>query len=189
MDHMNMEHGGDGGHDHGHAGHGMEMAMPMVFTLSNKVTVLFSSWSTTTVISYSLTLLLLFLLAWFNRFLGILKLQLDKRPNGLDHALSDVPRLTLPLSHWTQNRNSKDRMSPLPPHVEANPNEPDRHDAFPTAPLLGPTSQPYSNQCEEESDMINYHPRLVRTYRKWSWQHDGTSSLLEGLRALIGYGL
>ncbi|KAJ5758449.1 copper transporter crmD [Penicillium odoratum] len=183
MDHVNMEHDGHGGHDHGHTGHGMEMSMPMIFSLSTKVTILFSWWSTTTVISYVLTLLLLFLLACFNRFLGILKL-LHQRPNDLYHEIHDVPNLTLPLSRWTRNPNANDRMSPLPPQVVFNDNDTDRYDAFPTAPLLGPTSQPYSNQYDESSQPSSY-----RSHRKLNWQHDGTSSLLEGLRALIGYGL
>ncbi|KAJ5645842.1 copper transporter crmD [Penicillium lividum] len=184
MDHVNMEHDGHGGHDHGHTGNGMEMSMPVIFNLSTKVTILFSWWSTTTVISYVLTLLLLFLLACFNRFLGILKLQLHQRPNDLNHDLNDVPDLTLLLSRWTRNRNSKDRMSPLPPQVVFNNNDTDRYDAVPTAPLLGITSQPYFNQCDEDSQ-----PSLFRLHRKWSWQYDGTSSLLEGLRAPIGFGL
>ncbi|KAJ6109857.1 copper transporter crmD [Penicillium sp. IBT 16267x] len=168
MDHMNMDHG-----DHDEHDHGMEMAMQMVFTLNTKVTILFSWWTTTTVISYVLTLLLLFVLACINRFLGILKLQLDQRPNNLDHEVSDMPKLALPLARWTRNRNSKDRMSPLPPHVEVNHNDTDRYGAFPTATLLGPTSPPYPNQCEDAFDVINSHPRSFRPHRKWCWRHDG----------------
>lgn len=156
-----MEHSGDGGHNHSHAGHGMGIAMPMAFTISTKVTILFTWWSTTTVISYIFTLLLLFLLACFNRFLGGLKLRLDRRPNNLDYNLSDVPKLTLSLSRWTWNRNSKDRMSPLAPQLEVNHGDTDHYGAFPTAPLLVPTSHAYSNQPEEDPNGIGSVPIVL----------------------------
>lgn len=38
-------------------------------------------------------------------------------------------------------------------------------------------------------DRIGSHRPLFRPHRKWSWRYDGASTLLEGLRALIVYGL
>ncbi|KAJ5652250.1 copper transporter crmD [Penicillium longicatenatum] len=175
--------------EHGHAGNGTAMAMSMVFNLSTKVTILFSWWSTTTVTSYVFSLLFLFFLTLFNRFLGILKLQLDRRPINSDHDVSDVPKLKFPPSHWVRNRSSKDRMSPLPPHVEVNHDNSDCCGDLPSTPLLGPTLQPYSDQREQESYVASSHPRLLRPNRRCNWQQDITSSLLEGLRALIGYAL
>ena len=183
--HMNMEHGG---HEYGHAdngGHGMDMAMSMVFTAGTKVTLLFSWWSTTTVTSYVFTLLFLFVLALFNRFLGILKLRLDLRRTDPTQDLFNVPKLNLPPSRWPPNRNSKDRVSPLPRDAEVNDNDTDRYGAFPSAPLLAPTSR----LCSEKSHAVASHPSSLGPCGRWSMRQDGTSALLEGLRALIGYAL
>ncbi|KAJ5194832.1 copper transporter crmD [Penicillium cinerascens] len=180
-----MEHGG---HEHGHAdngGHGMDMAMSMVFTASTKVTLLFSWWSTTTVTSYIFTLLFLFLLALFNRFLGILKLRLDLKRADPTQDLFKVPKLNLPPSRWPRNRKSKGRVSPLPRDVEINDDDTDRYGVFHSAPLLAPTSQLYS----EESHTVASHRTSLGPCGRWSLRQDGTSALLEGLRALFGYAL
>ncbi|KAJ5307413.1 copper transporter crmD [Penicillium atrosanguineum] len=158
---MNLDHGGHAEHGHDHAGNVTEMAMSMVFT------------STTTVTSYVFSLLFLFLLTLFNRFLGISKPQLGRRPSNSDHDVSEF----------------KDRVSPLPPQVEVKHNDTDCYGAFPSAPLLGPTSQLYSDQREEKSYVTNSHPRLLGPYKRRSSERDVMSSLLEGLRALMGYAL
>ena len=165
--------------------------MPMVFTFSTKVTILFSWWSTSTVVSYVISLFFLILLALFNRFLGILKLQLDRTPTHSHYKPSDVPKLSLPPSRWTQNQSSKDRGSPLPPQLEVN-HDTDGHAAFPSTPSLGPTPHLYSDQREQESHGVDSHPRFdhsLRPHRKWNWSQDIIGSMLEGVRALTGYAL
>ncbi|KAK9850420.1 hypothetical protein MYU51_012417 [Penicillium brevicompactum] len=184
---MNMDHGGHGQHDHADGGHGMEMSMPMVFTASTQVTLLFSWWSTTTAFSYVFTLLFLFLLVLLNKFLGILKLQLDQQPTNTDHKTHEALKLDLPSSRWARNRASKVRVSPLLPRVEANEDS-DHYGAVSSSPLLHPTPQ-LSSQPHGEEPHVNSQPRLFRSYRKWIWQQGSLSSLLEGLRALIGYAL
>lgn len=187
---MNVDHSAHS--QHGHAddgGNDMNMAMSMVFTASTKITLLFSWWSTTTVTSYIFTLFSLFLLVLFNRFLGILKLRLDLRRTDSTYDLPDVPKLSLP-SQWTRNRHSKDRISPLPPDVEPNnnDNEIDRYGSFPSAPLLAPTSRLPAG-FPEGGHIAASHVKTFGPRRRWNWQQDGMGSLLEGLRALIGYAL
>ncbi|EPS31138.1 putative copper transporter crmD [Penicillium oxalicum] len=193
MDHVKgmMDHSERAKHGTGDTGNGTYMAMPMVFTFSTKVTILFSWWSTSTVVSYVISLFFLILLALFNRFLGILKLQLDRTPTHSHYKPSDVPKLSLPPSRWTQNQSSKDRGSPLPPQLEVN-HDTDGHAAFPSTPSLGPTPHLYSDQREQESHGVDSHPRFdhsLRPHRKWNWSQDIIGSMLEGVRALTGYAL
>ncbi|KAJ5701253.1 copper transporter crmD [Penicillium malachiteum] len=169
-------------HDH------MEMTMSMVFTLSTKVTILFSWWTTTTTISYVISLLFLFVLALFNRFLGVWKPQLIKKPS--DFPDSSVPKLSLPPSRWYRNRSFKDHVSPLPLQIDDHRNDTEGR-ALPSAPLLGPTTQLYPEPCEQDSD-DDHCPRFFRSFRphrRWNWAQDITGSLLEGIRALTGYTL
>ncbi|OQD82135.1 hypothetical protein PENANT_c023G02138 [Penicillium antarcticum] len=149
--HMNMEQGAHSEPDHTkHSDHDMAMAMPMTLKSSTQITLLFSWWSTTTVISYVLTLLVLFILVLFNRFLGILKLHLDQRLINTDHDSNEPPKLNLPPSRWDRNRSSKDRVSPLLPRMEEN-DDSERYGAFLYASLLQPTAQISSNRLEGRS--------------------------------------
>lgn len=185
---MNMEHGGHSEPDHTkHGGHYMGMAMLMTFTSSTQVTLLFSWWSTTTVTSYVLTLLVLFILVLLNRFLGILKLHLDQRPINKDHGSNEPPKLNLPPSRWAWNRRSKDRVSPLLPRMDEN-DDSERYGAFQSAPLLQPTAQISSDRLERRP-YVDLQPLLFRSRRPWSWKKDGAISVIEGLRAFIGYAL
>ncbi|CAG8181805.1 unnamed protein product [Penicillium olsonii] len=187
MDHnMSMHHGAHGQHGHSD-GDDMQMSMSMVFTASTKITLLFSWWSTTSVTSYILTLLFLFLLVLSNRFLGILKLRLDLRRTKSTSDAPDVPKLSLP-SQWSRSRHSKDRVSPLPSDIEHNNhNEIDHYGSLPSAPLLAPISRLPGSR--DEGHITTSHVETFRPRRKWDWKQDGVRSLLEGLRALIGYAL
>ncbi|KAB8072355.1 hypothetical protein BDV29DRAFT_177556 [Aspergillus leporis] len=57
MEHTNHDHG-----THGKEGHEM-MAMSAIFTTGTYITLFFANWETSSLISYLLTLLLLFALA------------------------------------------------------------------------------------------------------------------------------
>lgn len=189
-----MEPGGHADHAHPHAGEdGMGMAMSMVFNTSTKVTLFFSSWSTTTVTSYVFTLIFLFALAVFNRFLGALKFQLDMRRTEPASSLSPVPKLDLPTARRRRNPPPKDRVSPLPRYLDVNGDNTEHDGPLPSAPFLGSDSERtwdglYSSQTEESQDLTaRFGSWSSRGH--WSWRQDGTSSLLEGVRALVGYAL
>jgi hypothetical protein len=133
-----------------------------------------------------LTLLFLFVLALFNRFLGILKLQLDLRRARAEGDISGVPHLNFPPPRWPRHRISKDRESPLPPDLEVNHGDSDRSGTFLSAPLLGVNSRHYSDKPEESHHSTSYFAWWSTRGRR-SWRQDAASCLIEGLRAFIGY--
>ncbi|PKX88816.1 putative copper transporter crmD [Aspergillus novofumigatus IBT 16806] len=173
-----------------HSDHSKGMAMSMVFDTSTEITLFFHGWTTTTAASYSLTLIFLFALAVFNRFLGVLKFQLDVKHTR--PAERGVPKLQLPS---TRRRHAipKDRMSPLPQYMKVAETDPDHEASFPSAPFLEwdpeHTRDEFPSSLNQESQGPLFKRRWWSAYRRWSWRWDGTSSLLEGLRALVGYAL
>ncbi|KAE8136130.1 hypothetical protein BDV38DRAFT_250650 [Aspergillus pseudotamarii] len=145
--------------------------------------------------TYLLTLAFLFLLAWFNRFLGALKFQLENTTNSTRASGLPVPILGQPPAAHRYRKISKDRVSPLPRYIQVNANDPFERPSPP------PSSPPPSHE-DERSELVPSSTRPSRVRRgfkilfgewtpsgPWSWQQDGGRSLLEGIRALLGYVL
>ncbi|KAB8208481.1 hypothetical protein BDV34DRAFT_190352 [Aspergillus parasiticus] len=189
---MNMQNETDG-HGHGHSHH--DMSMPAIFTTETKVTLFFSIWTTNSMTTYLLTLGFLFLLAWLNRFLGALKFQLENKINSPDTSGLPVPILGQPPAAHRYRKIPKDRVSPLPRYIQVNTNDPFER------PSPSPPSPPPLHD-DERSELVAGSARSSRVPRwfkilfgkwtpsgPWSWQRDGGRSLLEGIRALLGYVL
>lgn len=168
--------------DHSHSiahTHGHGMPMPAIFTSGTQITLFFSSWTTSSVASYILTLLFLFILTWFNRFLGVLKLQFDARTNPISRV-SDVTTRSTPAARRWYHFMNKDYMNAppddsalLPPRLagEWDGIAPDRF-------------------AERQEPAIPSFRTISRTWtssESWSWRRNGILSLLEGARAFIGY--
>lgn len=172
--------------DHGHG-----MAMPAFFTTGTHITLLFNSWRTASLTSYLLALLLLFVLAFFNRFLGVLKFQLDA---GIQTLVPDVPIIAPPPASRYPSI-PKDHMSPLPRYVK-NHNAHDDSDHFPP-----PFSHTHSSEWNDLISGRSVKPQgsntrfarmlsgLLISRESWTWRRRSLHSLLEGARALIGYTL
>ncbi|BCR92134.1 putative copper transporter crmD [Aspergillus chevalieri] len=172
--------------DHGHG-----MAMPAFFTTGTHITLLFNSWRTASLTSYLLALLLLFVLAFFNRFLGVLKFQLDAEIQTL---VPDVPIIAPPPASRYPSI-PKDHMSPLPRYVK-NHNAHDDSDHFPP-----PFSHTHSSEWNDLISGRSVKPQgsntrfarmlsgLLISRESWTWRRRSLHSLLEGARALIGYTL
>ncbi|KAB8261289.1 Ctr copper transporter [Aspergillus pseudonomiae] len=187
----NMQNETNGhGHDHGHH----DMSMPAIFTTGTKVTLFFSIWTTNSMATYLLTLAFLFLLALFNRFLGALKFQIEHKMNSARMSGIPVPILGQPPA-YRHRKIPKDRASPLPQYIQVNTNDPFER------PLPPPPSPPPLRD-DEQSELVSGRAGLSWFRRwftilfgkwtpsgPWSWQQDGGRSLLEGLRALLGYVL
>ncbi|KAE8383124.1 Ctr copper transporter [Aspergillus bertholletiae] len=187
---MQNETGGHG-HDHSH-----DMSMPSIFTTGTKVTLFFSIWTTNSMATYLFTLAFLFALAWFNRFLGALKFQLESKSNSTRVSGVKVPVLGQPpAASYRPRKILKDRVSPLPQYIQINTND------LYERPSPPPPSPP-PLQDDERSELVpnSAGPSCIRRWFKilfgkwtpsgpWSWQQDGGRSLLEGLRALLGYVL
>ncbi|GFG09685.1 protein P80 [Aspergillus udagawae] len=171
--------------------HSMRMAMSTVFETSTEITLFVRGWTTTTATSYTFTLIFLFALAMFNRFLGVLKFQLDVKHT--EPVERDVPKLQLLTARRRRHAIPKDRLSPLPRYMAVAETDSDHEASFPSAPFLGPDPERtrdglFSNLTQKPQGLLAER-RWWSAYRRWSWRRDGTSSLLEGLRALVGYAL
>ncbi|GIK01779.1 hypothetical protein Aspvir_005820 [Aspergillus viridinutans] len=171
--------------------HSKGMAMSTVFDTSTEITLFFCSWTTTTTSSYTITLIFLFAMAVFNRFLGVLKFQLDMKHT--EPVEREVPKLQLAPSRRRRHAIPKDRMSPLPQYMKVAGTDPDHEASFPSAPFLEAHPE---RTCDGLAASLIQEPqsplaerRWGNVYRRWSWRRDGTSSVLEGLRALVGYAL
>lgn len=179
-----MEH-----HDQGH-----EMAMPAIFTAGTNITLFVSSWTTSSIEMYLLTLFFLFSLALFNRFLGALKTQIDSKTNST-HPPS-APGLAPPAARRRRNFIPKERMSPLPLYMEIDKSDDESSTQFPSAPFLGsqPAKEspgPAGRKPQESQGLVMRYFRILcgiwTPSRPWNWKHDGFNSLLEVTRAFIGY--
>ena len=162
------------------------MNMPAVFSTSTEITVLFTGWTTSTTTQYIFTLIFLFLLAIFNRFLGSLKFQLER---SWSQHTSPPTLLLAPVNARQGIRKAK--RSPLPDYMRIHGDEDDEE------------TLPVSNNNETRSTPSR-HPKMEgprkrisltcmlpswRASGTWSLQKDGTRALLECFRALIGYFL
>ncbi|OJJ07573.1 hypothetical protein ASPVEDRAFT_88813 [Aspergillus versicolor CBS 583.65] len=156
----------------------MDMSMPATFTSSTTVTLFFSAWTTTSIPAYIFTLLFLFALAFFNRFLAALRFQLESHPSTFSVSILPAPRprrRTIP----------KARLSPLPRYTAINDAEehfqiPEEHSG------LVSENKPQSHTCRRiQNYFLERLPQWTPS-SPWSWR-DGGLALLEGARAFIGY--
>ncbi|KAL4784984.1 Ctr copper transporter family-domain-containing protein [Aspergillus varians] len=164
----------------------MDMAMAATFTSSTKVTLFFSSWTTTSPLSYTFTLLFLFALAFFNRFLAAMRFQLEHNQS----PPPEIPTLTLPR---TRHRHAipKARQSPLPPYMQIDQEE------IVEERFQSPDNEERSGLVQDRAERPGAGQRirnclvalLPRWTPKapWSWCGDGGWAVLEGVRAFIGY--
>ncbi|KAF7173922.1 hypothetical protein CNMCM6106_008017 [Aspergillus hiratsukae] len=171
--------------------HSKRMTMSTVFNTSTEITLFFRGWTTTTTTSYAFTLIFLFVLAVLNRFLGVLQFQLDVKQT--EPAEEGVPKLLQPTARRRRHAIPEDRESPLPRYMEVAETDPDHEVPFPSDPFLGLDHERTSDGLASSSTQELYGPLTDRRWwsvsRSWSWRRDGTSSLLEGLRALVAYTL
>ncbi|KAH8429124.1 putative copper transporter crmD [Aspergillus melleus] len=166
----------------------MSMSMPTVFTTSTQVTILFTGWTTTSIPSYVLTLLFLFLLAILNRFLTAWKSQLERSWKNDNRQPSPTHTVTLSaVPRRAGSRIAKERLSPLPRYMRID--EEERLDHFP---------QEHENTEESDDATASSLSRLRKAFptqkrwqasRAWSIRQDGPFSVLEFVKAGIGYFL
>jgi hypothetical protein len=152
------------------AGHHGMSGMAQTFSVNTRVTLLFADWVTKTPAQYAFTLIFLFVLGLFNRFLAALRSQLERRWN--EHSDTErnwaVHNTTTSRLHSSRSRhynNATEELEPLSP-----------------APL-GITT----NAMEKPSP----HRRkgFWVAYSAWSGKRDTVRAAFEFTRAIIGYVL
>lgn len=169
---------------HGHIAntrsHSM-MNMPSVFSTDTKITIFFTGWTTTSITQYIFTLVFLFVLAVFNRFLDALRFQLERK---WSHRESHS---TLHLETPRKRCYPKAKQSPLPiythlsDHSEESLPRPHRQDG-------GRSDKSDENEYSPRFSYKNLLPAWESS-GAWSLRKDGTRGLLEFGRAVIGYCL
>ncbi|KAL4924998.1 putative copper transporter crmD [Aspergillus undulatus] len=167
--------------------------MPMTFTSSTTVTLFFETWTTATPWAYTLTLFVLFTLAFINRFLAALRFQIEHSHSTSRHHSSDhVPILAPPCA---RRGVPKARLSPLPRYIQVDEAETEEGELQPsgTSELSGLVSE----QKERPRAYNRAWRRLMRLFPEWLWpwtpeapfslRRDGARACLEGVRAFVGY--
>jgi hypothetical protein len=180
MDHMNMEHMN---HDHmaasptpsGTAGASMAMTMMSTFSTSTNVTLFFSDWTTDTPAKYFGTLVFLFVVTLFNRFLGAWRSQLGHK--------------------WANDSAEARRQAELHRRFKRNGVKVETYDRGGEFDEAAPLSPPPPGMDVEHGDKhgpntptwMSIFGGRWRAGNPWRFNIDFPRALLEGLRALIGY--
>jgi hypothetical protein len=163
----------------------MDMSgMASTFSTSTRVTLWFTEWTTTTPTTYVLTIFFLFLLGIFNRFLGALKSQLERKWK-MQHASQHTSKQTIHVDKSVNRRNQgharqwSRAFRPQPLRLDG----PDQEETEPLSPALD------LQHAEEKG--VQRDLGASRTFwaanAPWSVKRDGISATLEFIRALIGY--
>ncbi|KFX90919.1 hypothetical protein V490_06180 [Pseudogymnoascus sp. VKM F-3557] len=161
------------------------MSMSTIFNTNTHVTLFFIGWSTTTVASYIATIICLFLLTIFNRFLAAVKFQTERA--WLEQAQT---RNILPPLRSVRNGRLffKAKLSPVPTSmIQDNDLECD--------PLTSPTDGELDEEWSIPKVQKPWYRRLSlrrifgnwQPSTRWSVKKDGLRAVLELIRAFIGY--
>ena len=161
------------------------MSMSTIFSTNTHVTLFFVGWTTTTVTSYIATIICLFLLAVFNRFLGAVKFQTERA--WLDQARKT--NMLPPLRITRDNRLFfKAKLSPVP-------NSMARDDDLESDPLTSPTDGELGDEWSTPKEQKSWRQRMSfrgilgdwQPSARWSVKKDGLRAIMEFTRAFIGY--
>jgi hypothetical protein len=162
--------------------------MSSTFSSGTRVTLWFTTWTTTTPLTYFLTMVFLFSLGMLNRFLGAFKSQLEKKWQDQQKFKNDasfpanVEKETTPGTR-TQVRSHTRQWSrasrPQPVRLE----EPDGRETEP----LSPEAQPHHIEDGTGAKPALRPHKFWVANSSWSIKKDGISAGLEFVRALVGY--
>jgi hypothetical protein len=162
--------------------------MSSTFSSGTRVTLWFTTWTTTTPLTYFLTMVFLFSLGMLNRFLGAFKSQLEKKWQDQQKLKSDVSipanveKATNPSNrvHARSHTRQWSRASrPQPVRLE----EPDGQETEP----LSPAAQPHHIEDGTGARPVPRPHKFWVANAPWSIKKDGISAALEFVRALVGY--
>lgn len=167
------------------------MSMSTIFSTQTRITLFFTGWTTASTAAYVATIFFLFLLAFFNRFLGALKFQVER---ARWEKNVDRNTLSLPPSRSHTRVFVKAKLSPRPTYLardgesEWDPLAPHIHREATDGPNCG-SSEDYL----KEQDRVSKSSPLLLIFGSWKpsgpWQikMDGLRAMMEFTRAFIGY--
>lgn len=188
MDMTSMDHGMNASHDSTSSDTMAGMSMSTIFSTSTHITLFFTGWTTTTIAAYIMTIIFLFILALFNRFIGALKHQIESVWSGEHQESKPLP---LPPKTRLARHFFKAKTSPLPLSLA-------REGDYEWDPL---TSQSHTEHMDTSSaDMEEKVGRFSLSFsltrkpfqwwkpsKPWNWKVDGVRAIMEFTRAFIGY--
>ncbi|KAF2010248.1 hypothetical protein BU24DRAFT_428252 [Aaosphaeria arxii CBS 175.79] len=168
----------------------MSMPVPMssmasTFSVNTHVTLWFTDWTTTTPGAYFLTVVFLFSLGLFNRFLGALKTQLERKWNNTTTIAYDnaVHKESSSPSDRTTRGHLRNWSQILRPHTSRTVSRVE-HEIEPLSPGVA------GIEAIDPAESPRSQPRTFWVARgRWSLKRDGISAFLEFIRALVGYVL
>lgn len=149
---------------------GAMSGMSTTFSINTRVTLWFTDWTTDTAAAYAFTLIFLFVLGIFNRFLGAIRSQLERRWEERVEVVS-----------------SEGKSSYRKRHVRQQPSRAKREeDAQEELQPLSPAPEAIGAQVEEKPSRHTARGFWVAN-AGWSARRDSIRALLEFIRAVIGY--
>jgi hypothetical protein len=162
--------------------------MASTFSSSTRVTLWFTTWTTTTPVSYFLTTVFLFTLSILDRFLGAFESQLERKwqdqQNLSKHtffsaSVEKPPKSDARSQARTHTRQWSRASRPQPVRLE----EPGGQETEP----LSPVAQPQHVEEGVGANPVPISHRFWVANASWSIKKDGISAGLEFMRALVGY--
>jgi hypothetical protein len=156
------------------------MGMPSVFSNNIRVTLFFTEWSTTTVAAYVATVIFLFLLTLFNRFLAALSSQIEQ---AWSEQVQSRNTLSAPPAGRNRRAIFKAKASPIPTYILKQ----DTPEWDPLTNEEGGDDWLDSQEQSEKNMPVRKTYRYWQPSRPWSLKQDGIKAFLEFSRALIGY--
>lgn len=169
------------------------MDMPSTFSTDTELTLFFIGWRTNTAGAYFGTLVFLFALTFFTRFLGAWRRQLDlywtRVAQEEIQKRRDAPqKLKRKRRVGRQTDSELQPLSPLPPNCCDGGDSMSGDDLDDEKRANAPRNSANSTQSStyEQEDLPD-SPKGWQASNPWTLRIDGPRALMEFVRALIGY--
>ncbi|KAF2263293.1 hypothetical protein CC78DRAFT_617732 [Lojkania enalia] len=152
--------------------------MVSTFSINTRVTLFFAEWKTTTPATYTLAIVFLFGLGLFNRFLGAVKSQLDRRWSERTHNVESGT-----IDSLNRSNSMIRRIGGWLPSIRGQTGL--RYDEEQEKDPLTPV--PAANDLVSRELPQNRKRGFCVPNAPWSLKRDGGRGVLEFVRVLIGY--
>ncbi|EDU48974.1 Ctr copper transporter family protein [Pyrenophora tritici-repentis] len=160
--------------------------MASTFSTGTQVTLWFTGWTTTTTATYVSAVFLLFLLGIFNRFLGALKSQLERKWKMQRGTKTAIPSSVYTKKTADSSRGHTRTWSDVLRAQHRELKELEKEEIEPLTPVTAHTREDEESGTNAKSDTSRI---FWLAHAPWSIDRDGISAGLEFVRALIGYVL
>ncbi|RLL98937.1 hypothetical protein CFD26_107878 [Aspergillus turcosus] len=161
-------------------GQGNRMRMPASFHSGTHLTLPFYGQSTDSIVVYVLTLIVFFFLAWWNRYLVLVRDRLENKIIAA-RALQALGRLPL----HRRRALFKPRLSPLPSFIRINRENDPRRDDGPIEMQSHGTEPLRGHESSTSDTVVPIESSPLKSVSHYIWMR----ALVELLRALLAFVL